>query len=163
MEAIILFLEQYWGVTVVGGVTVGTLITFIILQAKALLAQRAHTVETDQLSKLVENALSAAQQVNLLYTQAQAQRAYSEQVQAATFKAISYIVIASKLPIEDKLALQAEFTRLQENATQLLTPPTVEPTAPAVLEAVAAPVVEAVKEAATGAVNLLAQYVTKGA
>jgi hypothetical protein len=30
----------------------------------------------------------------------------------ATFKALSYIVIASKLPIEDKLSLQEDFNKL---------------------------------------------------
>jgi hypothetical protein len=40
MEQIIQFLEEYWGVSIAGGVTVGTMVTFIIVQVKAILLSR---------------------------------------------------------------------------------------------------------------------------
>jgi len=116
MEQVIQFLEEYWGVSIAGGVTVGTLLTFIVVQVRSIFQFNAlrlqNTNQTTNCSQLVKDI---AQKYNALEARHQALEAkdhYLEQVNVATFKALSYIVIASKLPMEDKLALQAEFTKL---------------------------------------------------
>ena len=48
MESIINFLETYWGYTLFGGVTFGTLITFVVFQIKTLLKSKSqHNIVND--------------------------------------------------------------------------------------------------------------------
>jgi hypothetical protein len=116
MEQVIQFLEEYWGVSIAGGVTVGTLVTFIVVQIKAILQSNLlRTQSTNQLSNSNALVKEIAQKYSALearHQELEAKDRYLEQVNLATFKALSYIVIASKLPIEDKLSLQQEFTKL---------------------------------------------------
>lgn len=147
MQEIIEFLEQYWGVTIVGGLTVGTLITFVLVQVKTLLSgrnvkngltqaldvvgelvTRLNTIEAEK--KLIEDARleeeqkyrtrELALQTDTVIKEEQfraelkAKEEYYAKVQATTFQAISYLVLASKLPTEDKLALQQDFVKLGE-------------------------------------------------
>ena len=116
MEQVIQFLEEYWGVSIAGGVTVGTLVTFIVVQVKAILQSNLiRTQSTNQLSSssaLVKEIAEKYTALEKRHRELEAKDQYLEQVNVATFKALSYIVIASKLPIEDKLALQDEFTKL---------------------------------------------------
>jgi len=116
MEQVIQFLEEYWGVSIAGGVTVGTLLTFIVVQIKAIL--QSNLLRTQSSSQLA-NAANLVKEIVEKYTsletrhqQLEAKDRRLEQINLATFKALSYIVIASKLPIEDKLSLQEEFTKL---------------------------------------------------
>ena len=48
MEQIINFLEEFWGVTIVGGVSVGTLITFVIVQIKSLIKDKHKNTNIDK-------------------------------------------------------------------------------------------------------------------
>lgn len=121
MEQVIQFLEEYWGVSIAGGVTVGTLVTFIVVQVKAILQSNLlRTQSTNQLtnsSALVKEIAEKYKALETRHQELEAKDRYLEQVNLATFKALSYIVIASKLPIEDKLSLQQEFTKLMEIKT----------------------------------------------
>ena len=127
MESIINFLEQYWGYTLVGGVSLGTIITFTITQIKALIKDKVNGTKLEGASSKLEEAANTlierdaafAKERSDLETQlvkqqqeAQELAEYFEKVQAATFQAISYLVIASKLPTEDKVTLQEKFTEL---------------------------------------------------
>jgi len=116
MEQVIQFLEEYWGVSIAGGVTVGTLITFIIVQVKAIIqANLVRTQSNAQLTdstKLVKEIAEKYSSLERRHQELEAKDRYLEQVNLATFKALSYVVIASKLPIEDKLSLQEEFNKL---------------------------------------------------
>ena len=127
MESIINFLEQYWGYTLVGGVSLGTIITFTITQIKALIKDKVNGAKLEGASSKLEEATNTlierdaafAKERSDLETQlvkqqqeAQELAEYFEKVQAATFQAISYLVIASKLPTEDKVTLQEKFTEL---------------------------------------------------
>jgi hypothetical protein len=116
MEQVIQFLEEYWGVSIAGGVTVGTLVTFIVVQVKAILQSNLlRTQSNTQLTNSTELVKEIAAKYSSLeqrHKELEAKDRYLEQVNVATFKALSYIVIASKLPIEDKIALQEEFSKL---------------------------------------------------
>lgn len=125
MDIIINFLEQYWGLTLFGGVSVGTIITFTVTQIKVILKDKVKSKNLDTAVNTVDklcNELDARTKAleeknNQLSTELTkkneemiAKEQYFEKVQAATFQAISYLVIASKLPTEDKIALQEKFT-----------------------------------------------------
>lgn len=125
MDIIINFLEQYWGLTLFGGVSVGTIVTFTVTQIKVILKDKVKSKNLDTAVNTVDklcNELDARTKAleeknNQLSTELTkkneemiAKEQYFEKVQAATFQAISYLVIASKLPTEDKIALQEKFT-----------------------------------------------------
>ena len=125
MDIIINFLEQYWGLTLFGGVSVGTIVTFTITQIKVILKDKVKSKNLDTAVTTVDKLCSELdartkaleEKNNQLSTELTkkneemiAKEQYFEKVQAATFQAISYLVIASKLPTEDKIALQEKFT-----------------------------------------------------
>jgi hypothetical protein len=155
MEQVIQFLEEYWGVSIAGGVTVGTLLTFIVVQVKAILQSNLlRTQSTSQLSSSAQLVKDIAQKYSALesrHQELEAKDKYLELVNLATFKALSFIVIASKLPIEDKLALQAEFEKLKQPIASVVVKEEVKTEQPLVINEVVTNVVEA-------AADLLSKY-----
>lgn len=155
MEQIINFLEQYWGYTIVGGATFGTIITFIVTQIKSLLSSKLKDAKLGEQSRTVDKLMTKCEdlctelsvkelekqelhkQLELEQKKALVKEQYFEQVQASTFKAIAFLIAASKLPNEDKIALQKEFNSIVK--------PTFETYVEEVKETVV-PVVEEVKE-----------------
>ena len=108
MEQLINFMEQYWGVTVVGGITVGTIFTFIIVQVRFMLKDKKKNVIITTLLTAAENVIGVNHQDELEKQKLIAHNEYMQKSQALLFKYIQYLTIASKLPIEEKQALQAE-------------------------------------------------------
>ena len=130
MEPILQFFEQYWGYTLFGGVTVGTLVIFVITAAKFIISnvklkdsngelQKGNEVLkgninsllaklSDQANKLEE----ARKETQKVLAEKMAQNEYFNKVQATTFEAISYLLMASKLPAEDKASLMKKFNTL---------------------------------------------------
>lgn len=130
MEQIINFLEEYWGYTLVGGVSIGTLITFTITQIKTILKDKVKNKHIDTVVNTADNLCTElnareerrdaemkklTEKVTAQQEEIAKKEEYFEQVQAVTFQAISYLVIASKLPTEDKIALQEKFTTILNN------------------------------------------------
>ena len=116
MEGLINFFEQYWGYTVIGGMSLGTIVTFIWVQVKAFIRDKAKNTmfekTVNNMTEQVDTVVNKYNEVVAERDQLAAQVEYNNRVQATTFKAISYIVMASKLSKEDKIALQEDFTKL---------------------------------------------------
>ena len=116
MESILNFFEQYWGYTLFGSITVGSLVAFVIAAVKMFLSLRASKKETDEQNNTIASLMSIikekdiAQRAKDLELKQQAE--YFQQVQAVTFKSLSYLIMASKLSTEDKLALTESFNKL---------------------------------------------------
>lgn len=156
MEQIIQFLEEYWGVSIAGGVTVGTLATFIVVQIKSIILNNAKNAELTQAIKTFNQLSEKYNQLEQRYIALEEKHQYLEQVNLATFKALSFIVVASKLPSEDKIALQTEFAKLTTFA----------PKAPVALEKLPEPetkdvVAETVQTVVEAASSLLTKYIEK--
>ncbi len=144
MESIINFLETYWGYTLFGGVTFGTLITFIVFQIKTLLKSKTQHNIVNDLMKDVDGLITKLNEKEQEKLELIKEKRELDQVQALTFKAISYLVAASKLPNEDKIALQKDFVLLaQRTKDQTIT----------VAEDIAVEVKDTVIESATGIVE----------
>ena len=116
MEAIIQFFENYWGYTLFGGVTLGTLITFSVLMIRQLLASAKskglfESFQKD-LIKLMEDGKAAKERAQVEIEKEKEKNAYLEQVVAASFEAISYLTMSSKLPIDEKIRLQNKFNEI---------------------------------------------------
>ena len=130
MEQIISFLEEYWGYTLVGGISFGTIITFIITQIKVLIKDKNKNKAVDTIVSTADNLVAElnareerrnaeikqlSETVTTQQAEIKAKEEYLEKVLSTTFQAISYLVIASKLPTEDKIILQEKFTTLLQN------------------------------------------------
>lgn len=127
MDAIINFLEQYWGYTLIGGVSFGSIFTFIVIQIKVLIKDKCKNKSIDTVvnktnglcEEIKTNKEDQNKKIELLLARVQEQQntldernAYFEKVQSAIFQALSYLAIASKLPTEDKIALQQKFASI---------------------------------------------------
>lgn len=131
IEQIIAFLEEYWGYSIVGGVTLGTIITFIVTQIKSLISSSTFKktiknltgelkTQYDEALKLLDVIKEKDVEKQALYNELSKARKeqqeaneYYNKVQAAQFKAFSYIIMASKLTEGDKLELLEEFEKLK--------------------------------------------------
>lgn len=138
MDAIMNFLEQYWGYTIFGGITFGTLLTTAIALIKMALSNKLKNTQMSTLSTTVntlleklankdieygtlieqmksetnEHYVRMKQQQEQFNKQLESSNSYSQKVQAVTFTALSYIIMASKLPDDTKLSLIAKFNTL---------------------------------------------------
>lgn len=132
MDAIINFLEQYWGYTLIGGVSFSSILTFIVVQIKVLIKDKRKNKSIDTVvtktnglcEELKTNKEDQNKKIELLLARVQEQQntldernAYFEKVQSAIFQALSYLAIASKLPTEDKIALQQKFASILTTKT----------------------------------------------
>jgi hypothetical protein len=119
MEQLMAFLEQYWGFSLLGGATVGTIVTFTVTMLKSLRRDNAKSgLVTTLMNKLEDiteknNALMESNKaLELKHEEAIKRTETQDKALALTFKAISFLVVSSKLPNEDKLALQEDFIEL---------------------------------------------------
>lgn len=114
MDTIIQFLEKYWGYTLVGGMSLGTLVTFAWVQIKVLLGDKKKGFLVESLMSKLDEQIEKNQSLETTNVALVKQSESFQEVQAVTFKAISYLVLASKLPTEEKLALQEDFSKLKD-------------------------------------------------
>jgi thiamine phosphate synthase YjbQ (UPF0047 family) len=156
MEQIIQFLEEYWGISIASGVTVGTLITFIIVQTKSIIINNSKNAELSQALKLFNQVTDKHRELEQRYISLEEKHQYLEQVNIATFKALSFIVVASKLPSEDKIALQNEFSKLTTYA-----PKTVQAVEKIVEVETKDAVAETIQAVVQTAGSLLTKYIEK--
>ena len=129
MENIINFIQTYWGYTLFGSVTLGTLITFTIVLIKTILSNKGKDLSIIQLQKLVstmktEMEKKTEENNNLISNLQQYQISsnkkdeYMHQIVSTMFKSISFLVMASKLPSEDKEALEQDLQNLKLTSTE---------------------------------------------
>lgn len=173
METIINFLEQYWGYTLFGGVSLGAIVTFTITQIKVILKEKLKSKELGEAIETIKNLYTeldrrtnesnnTVKQLNddkrKMNEELVAKNEYFEKVQAATFQAISYLVIASKLPTEDKIALQSKFSDLVKNKTVEYTNVLKEDLVEAVKDNIIPDAVDTVKQSVEETKSLLDKY-----
>lgn len=123
MEAIIAWLEANWGVTLFGTVSLGTVITTVIILVKNYIVSKLQGTKLDgiltKFNEVTKELEASRAHSNELQNQLVVKEEYNSKVQAATFKAISYIVAASKLPTEEKIVLQQDFAKLLAEGTRV--------------------------------------------
>jgi uncharacterized protein YueI len=167
MEGLINFLEENWGVTIVGGITVGSLIMFSISAIKMFLRDKirnreVNAVVSDVLTKAENAVISVTDRYNKTEKENRRLRAeneYLQRVVTSTFKAISYLTMASKLPTEEKIVLQSEFTALMTPLKEQTVNDRVEEVVEEAVEETKQDVTEVVKEVVEKAGNLLDKYI----
>lgn len=140
MNELMSFFEQYWGYTLFGGITIGTLITTAVALIKLVLSNNVKNKQTSDVVNAADELMSKVKEKDEQYERAladmkSAQEAYfaelnrkqqefnekmstnegkSQQVQAVTFTAISYIIMGSKLDDETKLSILNKMNKLLE-------------------------------------------------
>lgn len=130
MNDIINFLEQYWGYTIFGGVTLGAVITNIIVTIKIILTNKIKNKQSTEVinsanalqgiidkqredyEKLLQDAQKEQTRLN---TKLIEDNQKFQQLQAIIFTALSYIIMGSKLDNETKLSVLNKMNSLLEN------------------------------------------------
>ena len=111
----------------------------------------------------VENALEAKHAAETREARTLAENKYLQKVINTSFKATAYIVAASKLPIEEKLALQEDFALLKNESIETVSTiaKTVKEEVVEVLDENKAPIAEAGIEILDKAADLFSKYTNK--
>jgi hypothetical protein len=112
MDKIISFLETYWGYTLVGTVTLGTVVANMGTLLKMYFQNKRKNKEYDAVVDKHNAIEEKYKDLEVKYKEQVQRNEYMDRVVVTVFKAISYITMASKLPTEDKIALQEDFTKL---------------------------------------------------
>ena len=94
--------------------SLGTLVTFIWVQIKVLLGNKKKGLVVESLMSKLDEQIEKNKNLETTNVTLVKQSESFQEVQAVTFKAISYLVLASKLPTEEKLALQEDFSKLKD-------------------------------------------------
>jgi hypothetical protein len=166
MEQIIEFMDAYWGVTVFGTVTVGTLITFSVLMARMIIKEKSNNVLVNLLMDKVADALKAKDSETYEKAQVVAENEYLQKSMALTFKYLNYLTVASKLDGAQKIELVEDAKALQDGYALKL----VEIAAGVFeaegdiiekLEANKNPIIEIIEDATEVAASLLDKYTVK--
>lgn len=164
MENIIIWLENYWGVTIVGGVTFGTIISFVVVQvmtlSKGKVKDKQILTAMDTVNLLVDK-LNAEQASKKVMTEEQAAKdAFTQQVIATMFKSITYLAMASKLPVEEKIALKEGFDAVLAEGAKIMNGEFKQlvDSIKATVVAEVPTAVEIIKQTADGVDSLLEQY-----
>lgn len=116
LESVIHFIETYWVVSVGGGLTLGTVITFIVVQLKALAKDKLKESKIGTLLGTIETLLKRDEEQAAKLKTAEARAEYLELSIAHVFKNLNYLTMASKLTIEDKLDLQKGLLQIEHFA-----------------------------------------------
>lgn len=112
MDKIISFLETYWGYTLVGTVTLGTVVANMGTLLKMYFQNKRKNKEYDTVVDKHNAIAEKYKDLEVKYKEQVQRNEYMDRVVVTVFKAISYITMASKLPTEDKIVLQEDFTKL---------------------------------------------------
>jgi hypothetical protein len=112
MDKIIGFLENYWGYTLVGTATLGTVVANIGTLLKVYFQNKRKNKEHDAVVDKHNAIAEKYKDLEVKYNEQVQRNEYMDRVIVSIFKAISYITMASKLSTEDKIALQEDFTKL---------------------------------------------------
>jgi hypothetical protein len=127
MESLVMFLEEYWGYTLFGGMTVGMLVLNIwaFLKSSGILKYTGGLVDSSikrvgeygdkfkEMSALVDTVMAGFLQSEAEKKQYVEENQYLQKVIGTYTKALTYLIMASKLTLEDKYVLQKEFETLE--------------------------------------------------
>ena len=106
MEQIIALLEEYWGLTIVGGITIGGVITLAVMAVKFFISMRKTQTDNATLTQAV-SVLMADRQLSVERAE------LDSRINASIFKTLSYLTMSSKLPLEEKTALITDYTEVK--------------------------------------------------
>ena len=169
MEWLINFMQQYWGVSVVGGVTVGGIITFAIVQIKYYRKDAKKNALIDTAVAAVEKSIAVNHASDLEKAQLQAENIYLKKTMTLLFKSTSFLISASKIPTEDKLVLEADFIELKDESIVLaktlaidVVEDIVEGGVQKAIDENATPIIVAAVAVADKVVNLIGKYTDRG-
>lgn len=125
MTEILNFFEQYWGYTLFGGVTIGTLVGFIVTAVKTLATNAKNSKDNNELTESVTKELKEAKrlvetqskQLEEQAAEVKSETDYNAQVQALLFKGLSYLIMSSKLDLEDKTSFCNALAKLTKKTS----------------------------------------------
>lgn len=114
------WVQQNWGVTAFGGLTIGGIISMVLLMAKQWISNKAQGTKYEQ---FYESSKEQINNIRELYEMEKAKNAekdmvvtFQQEAQAFTMDAIVKLILSSKLDSDDKVAVVAGAERLKQMA-----------------------------------------------
>lgn len=116
LERVIDFIETYWGFALGGGLTLGTVVTFTIVQLKSFAKDKLKNSKIGELLATIDTLVKRDEVRAQELSTSENRQKYLELTIAHMFKNINYLTMASKLTIEDKLDLQKGLLQIEHYA-----------------------------------------------
>ena len=114
------WVQQNWGVTVFGGLSIGGIISMVLLMAKQWISNKTQGTKYEQ---FYESSKEQINNIRELYEMEKAKNAekdmvvaFQQEAQAFTMDAIIKLILSSKLDSDDKVAVVAGAERLKQMA-----------------------------------------------
>lgn len=114
------WVQQNWGVTAFGGLTIGGIISMVLLMAKQWISNKTQGTKYEQ---FYESSKEQINNIRELYEMEKAKNAekdmvvtFQQEAQAFTMDAIVKLILSSKLDSDDKVAVVAGAERLKQMA-----------------------------------------------
>ena len=113
MDQVMDFIDVYWGVSILGGLTVGTLINTVWISVKNYFSTKTNNVLVTAAIAAVDSALKKKDEETYAKAELILQNEYLQRGQVLLFKYINYLTVASKLDGAQKIELVQEAQALQ--------------------------------------------------
>lgn len=114
------WVQQNWGVTVFGGLSIGGIISMVLLMAKQWISNKTQGTKYEQ---MFESSKEQFNNIKQLYEMEKAKGdekdmviTFQQEAQAFTMDAIVKLILSSKLDSDDKVAVVAGAERLKQMA-----------------------------------------------
>ena len=114
------WVQQNWGVTVFGGLSIGGIISMVLLMAKQWVSNKTQGTKYEQ---MFESSKEQFNNIKQLYEMEKAKGdekdmviTFQQEAQAFTMDAIVKLILSSKLDSDDKVAVVAGAERLKQMA-----------------------------------------------
>lgn len=114
------WVQQNWGVTAFGGLTIGGIISMVLLMVKQWISNKAQGTKYEQ---FYESSKEQINNIRELYEMEKAKNTekdmvvtFQQEAQAFTMDAIVKLILSSKLDSDDKVAVVAGAERLKQMA-----------------------------------------------
>ena len=114
------WVQENWGVAAFGGLTIGGIISMVLLMAKQWISNKAQGTKYEQ---FYESSKEQFNNIRELYEMEKAKNAekdmvvtFQQEAQAFTMDAIVKLILSSKLDSDDKVAVVAGAERLKQMA-----------------------------------------------
>lgn len=114
------WIQQNWGVTAFGGLTIGGIISMVLLMTKQWISNKTQGTKYEQ---FYESSKEQINNIRELYEMEKAKNAekdmvvaFQQEAQAFTMDAIVKLILSSKLDSDDKVAVVAGAERLKQMA-----------------------------------------------
>lgn len=117
MDTIINWLEQNWGTAIFGGMSLGTVVTTVIVLVKQWVSNKAQGTKYETMwnssQQIIADLKTAYDNERLKNTETSKEKVFLQASQTVLMDAMIKMAMASKLDVDDKVSIVANVERLK--------------------------------------------------